>query len=226
MTNNDSITITKLTLWQGLTGLFAALLVLSIATGGFGFGGNAAPRATGTTGSATQGTLLQASGDNGNTKGNPDAPVTITKYSSFSCGFCNTVRPTLDQVMAEYGDDVKIVYKHFDRTNGGVDSRAAQATECAGEQGQFWEMHDMIFDRGPSGNVQAYAQDLGLDMNDFNECLNSQRYAELVQQHTNEARSLGFSGTPSFKINDGQLVGAQPFPAFQQAINAELARVG
>ena len=221
MTNKENITISKLNLWQGLTGLFAALLILSIATGGFGVGGSTNVPTAATPSPSTGSATVQVSGDNGNVKGNPDAAVTITKYSSFSCGFCNSVRPTLDRVLAEYPEEVKLVYKHFDR--GGPDGRAGQAVECAGEQGQFWEMHDMIFDRGASGNMQTYAQNIGLDMSEFNECLESGKYADLVREHTNEARALGFGGTPSFTINNQQVVGAQQFPAFQQAIETALA---
>ena len=222
----DSITVSKLTLWQGITGVLAVLFVLSIATGGFGFGSMDDVRDG--TGSAVQqrtqaqAPSLESFGDNGRELGSPDAKVVVTKYSSFSCGFCARAAPTVKQLVENY-DDVKLVYKHFDR--GGPDGRAAQATECAGEQGQFWDMHDMIFERGASGNVEAYARDIGLDMSEFNECLNSGKYAALVAQHTSEARALGFSGTPSFTINDQNLVGAQPYENFAAVVDQELARL-
>ncbi|MBU0981035.1 MAG: DsbA family protein [Nanoarchaeota archaeon] len=154
-------------------------------------------------------------------KGSEDAKITIVEYASFSCSWCNRVRTTLDQVLEAYPDDVNIIYKHFDR--GGSDSMTAQAAECAGDQGKFWEMHDIIFDEGPSGDLDGYADDLGLDTASFSQCLESGKYASLVQQHTQEARSLGMTGTPGFFIN-GQIVpGAVPFENFKQIIDAELA---
>ena len=110
-------------------------------------------------------------------KGAEDAKVTIVEYSSFSCGYCNRVRTTLDQILETYPDDVKIVYKHFNR--GGTDSVTAQAAECAGDQGKFWEMHDMIFDEGASGDVKGYAKDIGLNANSFAECLDSGKYTSI-----------------------------------------------
>ena len=155
-------------------------------------------------------------------KGKGDAKVTIVEYSSFSCGWCNRVRTTLDQIMKTYPDDVKIVYKHFDR--GGTDSKAGQAAECASEQGKFWEMHDVLFDKGSSGDLEAYAGEIGLDTTAFKECLDSGKYASKITQNTQEGRSFGIRGTPGFMVN-GQLVsGAQPFENFQQIIEAELAK--
>ncbi len=160
--------------------------------------------------------------DDSASKGPKDAKVTIIEYSSFSCGWCNRVRPTLDKILETYPDDVQIVYKHFNR--GGTDSRTGQAAECASDQGKFWEMHDTIFDKGSSGNLEAYAADIGLDTSAFKECLDSGKYASKITQNTQEAISFGISGTPGFLVN-GQLVsGAQPFENFQQIIEAELAK--
>jgi protein-disulfide isomerase len=171
--------------------------------------------------SAAQAVDLEIDVEGRSFKGAEDASVTIVEYSSFSCGFCNRVRPTLDQILETYPGEIKIVYKHFDR--GGTDSSTAQATECAGDQGKFWEMHDAIFDGGSSGDLSAYADNIGLDVNEFEECLNSGKYAQRVQQDTQEARSAGGRGTPFFVINDKPLSGAQPFSAFKQVIDAELA---
>lgn len=155
-------------------------------------------------------------------KGTEDAKVTIVEYSSFSCGYCNRARGTIDQILETYPDDVKFVYKHFNR--GGTDSQTAQATECAGEQDKFWEMHDIIFDKGSSGDLKQYAKDIGLDTDSFNQCLDSGKYSSKVAEDTSEARSLGIGGTPGFIIN-GQLVsGAQPFENFKAVIDAELAK--
>ena len=158
--------------------------------------------------------------DDSYSKGNDDAKVIILEYSSFSCSFCNRVRSTLDRILSEYPNDVKIVYKHFDR--GGTDSQTAQASECAGEQEKFWEMHDMIFDKGSNGDLSKYAEEIGINVELFNQCLDSGKYESKVALDTEEAKSFGMTGTPSFLINDKILVGAQPFESFKQVIDQEL----
>ena len=220
----EEIMIKKNTIWKFGTGIFLILLVVSIFTGGFGIGSdnNGAQQANG--GSPSRGGSIdmdELSKDFA-FKGNKNAKVTIVEYSSFSCGYCNRVRSTLDQILKTYSNDVKIVYKHFDR--GGTDSKTSQATECAGEQNKFWEMHDEIFDKGSSGDLVGYASNIGLDVSSFETCLDSGKYASKVEQSTAEAISLGIRGTPGFIIN-GQLVsGAQPFENFKKVIDEELAK--
>ena len=157
-----------------------------------------------------------------NFKGVEDAKVTIVEYSSFSCGYCNKVKSTINQIIETYPNDVKIVFKHSN--GGGNNATTAQATECAGDQGKFWEMHDTIFDKGSSGDLKAYAKELALDEEAFNECLESGKYAAQVTADTNEGRANGASGTPSFLINGKLLKGAQPFEVFKSIIDSELAK--
>jgi protein-disulfide isomerase len=170
----------------------------------------------------TQSRDIKIDTENSASKGADDAKVLMIEYSSFSCSFCNKVRATIDQILTNYPDDVKLIYKHFNR--GGTDSQTAQATECAGEQEKFWEMHDLIFDKGSRGDLVGYAQDIGIDVDKFSECLNSGKYSAKVTADTNEARSFGISGTPGFIINGKLVSGAQPFSVFQQVIETELAK--
>lgn len=146
--------------------------------------------------------------------------VIITEYSSFSCGWCNRVRSTLNQIKEKYPESVEIVYKHYDR--GGIDSKAGQAAECASDQGKFWEMHDILFDRGPWGNLNKYAGDIGLNTKKFNQCLVSEKYASKIKKDTSEGISLGIRGTPGFNINGKLVMGAQPFSVFDKIIKGEL----
>ena len=159
--------------------------------------------------------------ENSNSKGAENAKVVILEYSSFSCGYCNRVRPTINQILQTYPNDVKIIYKHFNR--GGSDLLTAQAAECAGDQDKFWEMHDMIFDSGPNGDLNQYAKNLGLNTDEFDICLESGKYESKVASDTNEARSLGMGGTPGFLVNDKIVSGAQPFENFKTIIDAELS---
>lgn len=109
--------------------------------------------------------------------------------------------------------------------------KASEAAYCAGEQGRFWEMHDKIFAEQRSmglDDLKRYAQAIGLDMQPFNQCLDSNKYADKVQKGIAEARKVGVSGVPAFFIgyveNDGnvravkQLKGAQPYAAFKEEI--------
>lgn len=108
---------------------------------------------------------------------------------------------------------------------------AAEAAECAAEQDAFWAYHDLLFERQAGENRGAYNQDrlkqfaaeLGLDTEQFNACLDSGKYAEVVRQETAKAQSFGVRSTPSFLINNQPLVGALPFEVFQQVIEAQLA---
>lgn len=108
---------------------------------------------------------------------------------------------------------------------------AAEASECAAEQDAFWTYHDLLYDRqaGENGgafnkdNLKQFAVDLGLDTGAFNTCLDSGKYSALVSTETATVQSLGVRGTPAFLVNGRPLVGAQPFEAFQQIIEAELA---
>jgi protein-disulfide isomerase len=124
---------------------------------------------------------------------------------------------------------VRVGYQHF-AFLGPESQWAAEASECAAEQDAFWDYHDLLFER-QSGenqgafnkeNLKRFAADLGLDTAAFNTCLDSGKHAALVSSETSMVQSMGVRGTPAFLINGRPLVGAQPFEAFQQAIEAEL----
>jgi protein-disulfide isomerase len=111
----------------------------------------------------------------------------------------------------------------------GLESQwAGEASECAADQNAFWEYHDFLFDsqNGENqdafnkDNLKAFAEQLGLEIGTFNECLDSGKYTEIVQQETAWAQSLGVQSTPTFVLNGQGIVGAQPFEVFQQAIDA------
>jgi protein-disulfide isomerase len=106
---------------------------------------------------------------------------------------------------------------------------AAEASECAAEQDKFWEYHEVLFENQASfsdANLRAFAQEIGLDTQAFNECLDAGRHRETVTTDTARARSLGVSSTPAFLINGQPMLGAQGFEAFQQVIELKLAETG
>jgi protein-disulfide isomerase len=160
--------------------------------------------------------------------GPADAPVTIVEFSDFQCPYCKTFRDqTLDALLERYGDQVRFVFRDFPLSQlHPFAQKAAEASECANEQGHYWEMHDLLFANSPNLSEDAlkgFAEQLGLDMEQFNECLDSGRYADEVTADLQEGMSYGVTGTPTFFINGIRLVGAQPLANFQAIIDQELA---
>lgn len=168
--------------------------------------------------------------DDDSIKGDVDAPVTIIEFSDFECPFCTRFyENTLPQIIKEYVDTGKarFVYRDFPLGFHPNAQKAAEAAECAGEQGKYYEMHDKLFDDGVSGGVEGfkgYAADIGLDSVEFDECLDSGEMESEVKKDMADGQQAGVSGTPGFFINDVLVSGAQPFEAFEQIIEAELAK--
>jgi len=164
-----------------------------------------------------------------NVWGPSDADVTMVIYSDFECPYCLRYSATLSQIMDEYEDDVRIVFRHFPLSFHANAKGAALASECAAEQGKFWEMHDKIFEANAADNMSLDtwkddAKELGLDTEEFNDCLDSEKYADEIALQMQGGAQAGVRGTPATFIN-GQLVsGALPFESFQQIIDAELAK--
>lgn len=160
--------------------------------------------------------------------GGKNAKVTIVEYSDFECPFCSRAYPTMKQVLDTYGDDVRLVYRHYPLSFHPQAQKAAEASECAADQGKFWEYHDVVFENqallaGGVTQMKKWAADLGLNATRFNNCLDSGEKASKVLTQMNEGSALGVSGTPGFFVNGVSVVGAQPFSTFQQIIDQELA---
>lgn len=160
--------------------------------------------------------------------GDKNAPITIIEFSDFECPFCGRFySQTLTQIKTEYIDTgkVKLVYRDFPLSIHPSAQKAAEAAECVREQGgdeAFFEMHDVIFEKQASlsvSNLKVWAQDLGYDINS---CLDSGKFRSEVQNDFSDGQAAGVSGTPTFFINGVKLVGAQPFSAFKQIIDANL----
>lgn len=161
-------------------------------------------------------------------KGPANAPITIVEYSDYQCPFCARINPTLDQVRKVYGDKVKIVFKDFPLPNHPEAPKAAEAAHCAGEQGKYWELHDRMFANQQALQVpmiKQYATDVGLDMNAFNQCLDSGKHAARVAENLRSGEALGVGSTPTLYVNGRPVVGAQPFDYFKAVIDEELARL-
>lgn len=160
-------------------------------------------------------------------RGPESAKVSVVEFSDFQCPFCGRVNPTLNQITSEYGEDVRIVFKHLPLSIHPKAPEAHRAAEAAHRQGRFWEMHDRIFadQRGMSSEkYREYAREIGLDMERFEKDMADPALAKKVQADADEAARLGVTGTPGFFINGRFLSGAQPFAAFESLIDEELGR--
>jgi predicted DsbA family dithiol-disulfide isomerase len=160
-------------------------------------------------------------------KGSAEAPIQIIEFSDFQCPYCTRGAKVIDEVVAHYGDKVSVVFKHFPLDFHKEAHLAAQAAECAREQGKFWEYHDMLFanqqNLAPSSLVE-YALQLDLEAEPFEACLQEQRYAGRVNADLVQGGTAGMSGTPGFYINGILLSGAQPLENFKEIIDEELAQ--
>lgn len=163
--------------------------------------------------------------------GRNDAPVTIIEFSDFQCSFCKRFwSNTLPKIKESYINQgrVRFVYRHF-AILGKFSQQAAMASECAAEQGKFWEYHDKLFtSQGWSAlsdsKLKQYARELKLDPQDFDRCVDSNKYKKKVEGETAMAASLGARGTPAFFVNRRFLAGAQPFEVFRRVIESELKK--
>ena len=161
------------------------------------------------------------------TKGSDDAIVTIVEWSDFQCPFCNRVAPTLAQIEKEYGDQVRIAFKHMPLSIHAQAPQAHAASEAAHRQGKFWEMHDRIFanQRDLSAETLAgYAQEIGLDMDQFARDIEAEDVKKRIDSDMQQASKLGVTGTPSFFITGRYLSGAQPFPNFKRLIDEAIEK--
>ncbi|NPA30937.1 MAG: DsbA family protein [Chloroflexi bacterium] len=174
---------------------------------------------------------VEVSADDDPSWGPEDAPITIIEFSDFQCPFCARFRKqTYDRLKEEYGDKIRFVYRDFPLVQIHPEAvPAALAANCAGEQGKYWEYHDLLFlgDRPLNRDTYiAYAEQLGLDVDEFSRCLDEERYLDEIQKDFDDGVAAGVRGTPTFFVNGIPLVGAQPFENFKAIIDQELERLG
>jgi len=169
--------------------------------------------------------------------GDLNAPVTVVEYADFQCPFCGRFySQTASQIKENYVQEgkVKLVYRHFAFL--GPESRAAaNAAECAKDQGKFWAYHDSLYEeelrdqQEHNGNLNrtlflSLAEDLGLRADEFSACLDSNKYDEKVQKDYAEAQAVGVRATPTTFVNDKKVEGALPYEQFKLIIDKELAK--
>jgi protein-disulfide isomerase len=172
---------------------------------------------------------LEVSTDDDPSLGPEDAPVVMIEFSDFNCPYCRKFhQETFSVLMKKYEGQIHFVYRDFPVVGGGqVGTLAAQAANCAAEQGDYWAYHDALFSGKynlDQTGFQNYAVELGLDEAALSECLASGRYQAEVESDLRYGADLGVTGTPTFFINGIPLVGAQPLSNFAQVVDAELTR--
>jgi len=169
--------------------------------------------------------------------GDPNAPITLVEFGDYQCFFCNKFFHDTEQKLLEnYVDTgkVKIIFK--DLTIIGPDSiTAAHAAHCADDQGLFWEYHDTLYNNwngenngwASSENLVRMAQDVGLNIDEFTDCMLNEIHTQIISASNADARTLGLTGTPAFFVISPnnqvtKIPGAQPFHVFQKIFDSEL----
>lgn len=156
-------------------------------------------------------------------KGDSDAKVTITEFSDFTCSHCRESQETIEKILNEYPNKVKLVFKNFPISSSSL--KPAEASECAYLQGKFWEYHNLLFEKELPINTEdlkEIANEVGLDMENFNNCLDSNSMRNEVLNDREEGKNKGITGTPTFFVNGRKIEGNQPYKVFENAIESEL----
>ncbi len=173
--------------------------------------------------------------------GNPEAPISLIEYSDFECPFCKKFHPTPKQVVEAYNGQVNWVYRHYPLDfHNPLAQKESEASECAGELGgndAFWKYTDLLYERTKSNgkglpieSLGPMAEEIGLNQGEFQDCLDSGRYTERVQEDLREGASSGITGTPGSILLNNQtgsvnlVSGAVPVETLKKAIDQLLTQ--
>jgi protein-disulfide isomerase len=161
-------------------------------------------------------------------KGPANALVTIVEFSDYQCPFCSRGHNTIQQLEKDYEGKIRVVMKHHPLDFHPRAKPAALAAMAAGEQGKFWEMHNLLFANQNGGledsNITQYAEQLGLNMDKFKADMQLPKFQAQISKETALAMQIGATGTPAFFINGRKLSGAQPIENFKRIIDEELGK--
>jgi protein-disulfide isomerase len=158
-------------------------------------------------------------------RGNKQAPVTVVEFSDFQCPYCASVAPTLRQLVAQYPGQVQWVFKNFPLDFHLDAPLAHRAALAAGEQGKFWEMHDLIFARQKAikrDDLLDAARSLGLDMQKFQADMDGEKVRKMIESDKAEGVRLDVAGTPTFFVNGKEYTGGLSLTQLQTIIKKEL----
>ena len=169
--------------------------------------------------------------------GNPNASITLVEFGDYQCHYCHVFFESIEgKIMKNYIETgkVKMIFKDYNII--GKDSvKASQGAHCANDQGLFWEYHDILYSNwtgenngwASGANLANYAQDIGLEMNQWTDCMAQQKYSKTILTSNEDAKKLQLTGTPAFFVinSDGQvskLFGAQPYEVFERVFDEQL----
>ena len=158
-------------------------------------------------------------------KGSDDPVVTLVKFADYQCPHCKRAAETLDKLMAEHGDKIRLVYIDFPVNRSGISRTIAEAAVCVDEQDKFWSYNQQVFaqqDTLTAESAMLLAKEVGIEMEPFNQCMASNRPKDKVRQAEAEAERLGLTGTPSFFANGKRLTPENLEAGLQQAVEALL----
>ena len=158
-------------------------------------------------------------------RGPKTSPVVMVEFADYECPYCQKINPQIQKLQAEYGEQLAFVYKDFPLPMHHTAEKAAEAARCAGDQGKFWEMHDVLFYSNllQVDELKEHARDLKLNGDLFDQCLNDGFHSADVKRDLEEGKRLGLTGTPSFFINGHFISGAQDYNALRAVVDEELA---
>ncbi len=223
----------------GLLGLIIGYGLSTSFAGDTSFGGPAAPSAPSAPSAIVDDTVPAgdpADADDDAVKGDENATITLIEFTDYECPFCaRHYEQTLPSIIKDYVDTgkVKYVVRDYPLSFHPSAQKAAEASECAGEQDKFWEMHDKLFETQGAWGADAvasfkkYATELGLNASAFNTCLDTGAMAPEIAADLAAGSAAGISGTPGFWIvsDDGaskSISGAYPYATFQAAFDEML----
>lgn len=157
-------------------------------------------------------------------KGDRNAPVVLVEFADYECPYCQKVNPKIQQLKKEFGDSLTVIYKDFPLPMHHSSEKAAEASRCAGEQGKFWEYHDVLFYSKllEPADLKEHARVLKLDSDRFDSCLDNGTEAAAVKKDLEEAKSLGLTGTPSFFVNGHFFSGVVDYDVLKDIVNQQL----
>jgi protein-disulfide isomerase len=161
----------------------------------------------------------------GPSKGPATAKVNIVEFSDFQCPFCSRVNPTMERISKEYGNNVRMFFRHNPLPFHQDAPLASQAAMAAEAQGKFWQMHDKLFANQQNlkrPDLDKYAQELGLDMGKFKSYLDANSGQQKLNSDMAVAKQIGVQGTPNFFVNGRPIRGALPFEEFKKIIDEEI----
>jgi len=169
---------------------------------------------------------LDVSPDDDPYLGGKDAKITLIEFADYQCPFCSKVRPVLNDLLAKKGDKIKVVFRDLPLPSHQNAKVAAEAAECADEQGKFWGFHDLLFDNQgslDSESLKGYAKSAGLNLEEFTQCLESGRQRKEVDQDAADARLAGIRSTPSILVN-GYYITGNPSVAYLEEVIADVEK--